>query len=72
MSVGVAAPISGPWPLRIERGPAPRAFGDFVWLLIKLPSTMDKRSDRLAVWLSGGPISGSASDPAPDAIGVIR
>ncbi len=53
-------------------GPAPRAFGDYAWLLIKLPSTMDKRSDRLAIWLSGGPIPGSASDPSPDAIGVIR
>lgn len=53
-------------------GPAPRAFGDFAWILIKLPAGVDKNSPNLAVWLSGGPLGVPGNDPAPDAIGVIR
>lgn len=50
---------------------APRAFGSYNWILIKLPPTIDKKSDRIAVWLSGRLDKGDAG-PAPDAIGVIR
>ncbi len=53
-------------------GPAPRAFGDFAWILIKLPPGVDKTSPNLAVWLGGGPLGVPGNDPAPDAIGVIR
>ena len=53
-------------------GPAPRAFGDFAWILIKLPPGIDKASPNLAVWLGGGPMGVPGNDPAPDAIGVIR
>lgn len=48
-----------------------RAFGSYNWILIKLPPTIDKRSDRIAVWLSGRLDKGDVG-PAPDAIGVIR
>lgn len=53
-------------------GPVPRAFGDYAWILIKLPAGIDKRSPNLAVWLSGGAMGQSNADPSPDAIGVIR
>lgn len=52
--------------------PGNRVFSGAAWLLIKLPAGVDKRSPNLAVWLGGGPIPGTDSDPAPDAIGVIR
>mgnify|MGYP007030460276 CR=1 FL=1 len=52
--------------------PGPRVFADSAYILIKLPAGIDKRSPNLAVWLSGGPMGVSSSDPAPDAIGVIR
>lgn len=48
-----------------------RSYGPFNWILIKLPPVIDKRSDRIAVWLSGRLDKGDVG-PAPDAIGVIR
>lgn len=53
--------------------PGPRVQADAAWLLIKLPSSIDKTSPNLAVWLGGGPIpSPEHNMPSPDAIGVIR
>lgn len=52
--------------------PAPRAYGDYAWILIKLPPGIDKTSPNLAVWLGAGQLGTPANDPAPDAIGVIR
>lgn len=48
-----------------------RTFGPFNWILIKLPTVIDTKSDRIAVWLSGR-LDKADVGPAPDAIGVIR